>query len=97
MRKNKFKDKSILHSQTLHKKCERILRSKCRWEGMSRMAVLREWSSLLDDCVKCSENIRKPENKNWKNPCEDEKPLTNLIIVANRLAAGWSIEDAFNK
>ena len=83
----------IIHTQTLHKKCERNLRAKCRWEGMSRLAVLNNWSDLL--CKKCSDNIRKPKNKKWKNPCENERPLTSIITVANRLAAGWPIDEAF--
>lgn len=28
--------------------CERALKAKCRWEQMSRLAVLREWPSLAD-------------------------------------------------
>jgi len=45
-----------------HKKCEANLRAKCRWEKMSRSAVLAEFPNVV--CAKCRPISPRQQLKN---------------------------------
>lgn len=55
--------KKMIQKYGLHAICEVRWGSKCKWEHMSRLAVLREWPSIV--CEECRRKIEAawPEAK----------------------------------
>lgn len=72
----------VIHTQTLHKKCERALRQKAAWEG-SRSYAAENWPELV--CVKCRKNFFTTRNPKWKDPCEGEPKPKSVMQLAREL------------
>lgn len=51
---------AIKSTMTKHKECMEALGTKCRWEEMSRLAVLAEWPDIVcQECHKAMRQVRK--------------------------------------